>query len=60
MTPEEAIEILNDHACKKMKVFDEDLEEAEKLGIEALKFRQRWEQQEGDTDFWRLPGESKG
>jgi len=37
MTMEEAIKILNDHAYKKMKVFDEDLEKAEMLGIEALK-----------------------
>ncbi|MBA7638321.1 hypothetical protein ES703_45975 [subsurface metagenome] len=30
---------------------------AVRLGIEALKFRQRWEQQEGEDDFPRLPGE---
>ena len=29
------------------------------LGIEALKFRLRWEQQEGEDDFPRLPGETE-
>ena len=30
-----------------------------RLGIEALKFRQRWEDQEGEDDFPRLPGETE-
>ena len=35
------------------------LARAERLGIEALKFRLRWEQQEGEKDFPLLPGETK-
>lgn len=34
-------------------------EKALQLGIEAMKFRLRWEQQEGEDDFLLLPGETK-
>lgn len=34
-----------------------ELEASERLAIEALKFRQRWEAQEGEAVFSRLPGE---
>jgi len=33
--------------------------QAHQLGIEALEFRLRWEQQEGEKDFPLLPGETK-
>ncbi|MBA7569787.1 hypothetical protein ES708_11528 [subsurface metagenome] len=36
-----------------------DHADAVKLGGEALEFRQRWEQQEGEADFLLLPGETK-
>jgi len=35
------------------------LRAAQRLGFQALKFRQRWEQQEGDDDFPLLPGETR-
>lgn len=55
----EAIEILSDSANKGITTFNQDFGDAEKLAIEALKFRQRWEDQEGEDDFLLLPGETK-
>jgi hypothetical protein len=59
MILDKAIKILNEHACQKMKIFDEDLEEAEKLGIEALK-RLQDNRRDPEFDHWvPLPGETQ-
>jgi hypothetical protein len=60
MTIDEAIELI-EHCAKTHARYDRvEIKAALQLGIEALKFRQRWEQQEGEDDFPRLPGETDG
>ena len=59
MTLAEAIRIL-EHGCTSNEWAEYKLTiQATKLGIEALKFRQRWEQQEGEDYFPILPGETE-
>ncbi|MBA7671399.1 hypothetical protein ES703_79557 [subsurface metagenome] len=59
MTIQEAIEILQADIYNPGSISHDELEEAEQLGVEALNFRLRWEQQEGEDDFTLLPGETK-
>ena len=59
MKPEKAIEILTQAEKEPDILYSDDFVAALKLGIEALKFRLRWEQQEGEVDFSLLPGETK-
>lgn len=59
MTPEEAIQVLEVTERDKEIQFWTASREAIKLGIEALRFRQRWEEQEGEEDFPLMPGETK-
>jgi hypothetical protein len=58
MTLEEAISILINRDCPNEDSLFKGYALAVKLGIEALKFRQRWEQQEGDNDYARLQAET--
>lgn len=59
MTIDEAIRIIEDEiGCWALHP-ETSHPKAFQLGIEALKFRQRWEQQEGEADFSRLPGETE-
>lgn len=59
MTPEEAIEVLGQLADDSYINLDPAGPKAINLGIEAIKFRKRWEEQEGEDDFPLLPGETK-
>jgi len=59
MKPTEAIEILEIETGSRHEPSDPELNDAMNLGIEALKFRLRWEEQEGEDDFPLLPGETK-
>jgi len=59
MKLDKAIEILTIHNDHNSNFTDAEREEAHQLGIEALLFRQRWEQQEGEDDFTLLPGETE-
>ena len=59
MDIEKAIEILEDILKEGRGLSGPDRFTAIRLGIEALKFRQRWEEQEGEDDFPRLPGETE-
>ena len=59
MTIDKAIKMLKTHGLVDEKDTIQDYMNAVKLGIEALKFRQRWEAQEGEDDFPRLPGETE-
>ncbi len=59
MTPEEAITYHEELKIEFDAPVDADLRVALQLGIEALKFRHRWKQQEGEEDFPLLPGETK-
>lgn len=54
-----SIEILETEPPESLDISDEDEEAAAHLGIEALKFRQRWEEQEGEEDFPLMPGQTK-
>jgi hypothetical protein len=58
MTLEKAIEELSFWETRFHDYNDPQMTKAVKLGIEALRFRLRWEQQEGDDDYLRLPGET--
>jgi len=59
MTTVEAIELLQKALDDPGSVDILDLNHAQSLGIEAIKFRQRWEQQEGESDFPLLPSETR-
>ena len=59
MKLEKAIEIETIHNDHNPNFTDADRREAHQLSIEALIFRQRWEDQEGEDDFPLLPGETK-
>lgn len=59
MTIDEAIEILTNERKDHHSFPADIIGQAEQLGIEALEFRLRWEQQEGEDDFLLLPGETK-
>lgn len=59
MKLEKAIEINKDTIAFHLLKREIDAATAIKLGSEALKFRQRWEEQEGEDDFPRLPGETE-
>lgn len=59
MTPDQAIEMLERIQNLNLVKANDDAIRACKLGIEALKFRLRWEQQEGDPDYELLPGEAE-
>lgn len=60
MTPEKAIEIKETPEPGYFSIPIRDRRVANNLSIEALKFRLRWEQQEGEDDFPLLPGETEG
>lgn len=59
MTIDEAITRLQQLQVDLKYWKDPTKDQALNLGIEALKFRQRWEQQEGEHDFIWLPGETE-
>jgi len=59
MTPTEAIKDLQTEMTQPNLISFQRRNEAINLGIQALKFRQRWEQQEGEDNFPLLPGETK-
>lgn len=58
MTLEQAITILTDLLGEGPQFSPDLRRQAVNQGIEALKFRQRWEQQEGDNDYARLQAET--
>ena len=59
MKLEKAVEILLDIEFRLPQMRPQHEREALQLGIEAPKFRLRWEQQAGQADFELLPGETK-
>lgn len=59
MTLEKAIEILNEFPNRYDDLLDLDDIEATKLGIEALKARKVWQDEEGWKPAELLPGETK-
>lgn|GEM_PF-3004884 len=59
MNIEKAIEILENLTRETGAFIKGDEIDAMKLGTEALKFRLRWERQEGEDDFLLLPGETE-
>lgn len=59
MTPDEAIKDLENSLAVLWENYPQHRKDAVRLGLEALKFRLRWEQQEGEDDFPLLPGETK-
>lgn len=58
MTLEEAIKLNNELLRTGNYDVDPKFTKAIKLGIEALKFRQRWEARRAQTKFPLLPGET--
>lgn len=59
MTLVEAIAISKDYRLDHHSFPADKIGKAMKLGEEAMNFRLRWEQQEGEDDFPLLPGETK-
>ena len=59
MTIEEAITIETIHNDHNPTITDAQRHQAHNLSVEALRFRLRWEQQEGEKDFPLLPGETR-
>lgn len=53
-----AIEILTNRSAPRHQYYDQIELPAIKLGIEALKHRQRWEEEEFEGTFPLLPGET--
>ncbi|GAH87655.1 unnamed protein product [marine sediment metagenome] len=58
MTPEEAIEILATFRTNGKFPSTQKLHSALQLGIEALKWRQRWTNSLSHMNFAQLPGEA--
>jgi hypothetical protein len=59
MTPEEAIAILTEAIKNRYLPLCKNLDDATKLGIEALKFKQGWNDGYLFKDGYLLPGETK-
>ncbi len=59
MNLKKAIEILSDSANQGMTTFDQDYEDAQKLGIEALQVQYRIKCQLSPKFYHPLPGETE-
>ncbi len=57
MKPEKALQLLKQRQAQDRPHAEADIYKARQLSIEALEFRQRWEEQEGEDDFPLLPSE---
>lgn len=57
MKLKKVIEILDLNIKEAGRSMPPDVLAALKLSVESTKFRQRWEEQEGEDDFPLLPGE---
>lgn len=60
MNIEKAIEILSDSANRGVTTFNQDFQDAQRLGIEALKAIQKTRTNEHYIPVTPLPGETEG
>jgi len=59
MKLKKAIEVLSDSANAGMTTFNQDFKDAQRLGIEAIKFKQAWRKGQYFPANYLLPGETE-